>query len=71
MEITAKERAKVSKDLKRDFSNLMEDFKDITTWANTYNLKEYLELLRELKSEVDYEFNTIEKDIEEQTPSNQ
>jgi len=41
----------------------MIDFSYITTYASDYDLKEYLGLLKELKSEVDYEVNVIEQDL--------
>ena len=53
----------MNKQLKNDFKNLLESFNEITTYASDYNLKKYLELLENLKETVDYEVDTIRRDI--------
>ena len=54
-----------NKSLKRNFKYLLDNFNSITIDANSYDIKLYLELLRELKSEVNYEFQLIENEINE------
>lgn len=45
--------------LKRDFDNLKNKFETITTRVEYYNLKEYLKLLKDLKSDIDYEIGCV------------
>jgi len=45
--------------LRDDFRKLINDFNNITKNISNYNHKVYLELLRKLKCEVDYEFKFV------------
>ena len=53
----------MNKELKHSFKNLLNSFNVIATYASDYNPKEYLELLENLKGEIDYEIEVIRRDI--------
>ena len=53
----------MNKQLKKDFQDLTKDFRFITLSASDYDPSEYLELLNELKDEINTEIEVIESDI--------
>lgn len=55
----------MNKQLKIDFENLLENFGLITTYASDYDLKEYLALLENFKSEIDFEVRVIKGNLRE------